>query len=60
MHPLTTRLPIEMRPQPDETTCGPTCLDDIHHYWGEDSRLAETIARTHKLEFGDTYAVFGL
>jgi len=45
MHPLTLRLPVKMLPQPDETTCGPTCLHAIHRYWGEDARLAEVIAR---------------
>jgi hypothetical protein len=58
MHPLTLRLPVEMLPQPDETTCGPTCLDAIYRYWGQDSRLAEIIARTHRMEFGGTFAVF--
>lgn len=58
MHPLTLRLPVEMLPQPDETTCGPTCLDAIYRYWGQDSRLPEIIARTHKMEFGGTFAVF--
>jgi hypothetical protein len=58
MHPLTLRLPLEMLPQPDETTCGPTCLDAIYRYWGQDSRLAEIIARTHRMEFGGTFAVF--
>lgn len=52
MHPLTLRLPIEMLPQPDETTCGPTCLDAIYRYWGQDSQLQEIIARTHRMEFG--------
>ena len=58
MHPLTLRLPVEMLPQPDETTCGPTCLDAIYRYWGHDSHLTEIIARTHKMEFGGTFAVF--
>lgn len=58
MHPLTLRLPVEMLPQPDETTCGPTCLDAIYRYWGQDSQLPEIIARTHKMEFGGTFAVF--
>src|SRR5574340_1066956 len=58
MHPLTLRLPVAMLPQPDETTCGPTCLDAIYRYWGEGSRLAEVIARTRKMELGGTFAVF--
>ncbi|PWB53193.1 MAG: hypothetical protein C3F18_07625 [Nitrosomonadales bacterium] len=58
MHPLTLRLPVAILPQPDETTCGPTCLDAIYRYWGEESQLAEVIARTRKMEFGGTFAVF--
>lgn len=58
MHPLTLRLPVEMLPQPDETTCGPTCLDALYRYWGDDTQLHEIIARTHKMEFGGTFAVF--
>jgi Peptidase_C39 like family len=58
MHPITLRLPVNMLPQPDETTCGPTCLHAIYHYWGEDVPLAEVIHRTHKLEHGGTFAIF--
>jgi hypothetical protein len=58
MHPLTLRLPVAMLPQPDETTCGPTCLDAIYRYWGETSQLAEVITRTRKMQFGGTFAVF--
>lgn len=58
MHPITFRLPLEMHPQPDETTCGPTCLHAIYNYWGADVPLQEVIDRTHKLEHGGTFAIF--
>ena len=58
MHPITLRLPVKMLPQPDETTCGPTCLHAVYRYWGEDARLAEVIARTRKMELGGTFAIF--
>ena len=58
MHPTTLRLPVNMLPQPDETTCGPTCLHAVYHYWGADVPLSEVIARTHKLEHGGTFAIF--
>lgn len=55
----TLRLPLTMLPQPDETTCGPTCLDAIYRYWGRDENLDGIIARTRKLETGTgTFAVF--
>lgn len=58
MLPITLRLPVKMLPQPDETTCGPTCLHAIYRYWGESERLPDVIARTRKLEHGGTFAVF--
>lgn len=44
--------------QPDETTCGPTCLHAIYSYWGDDPPLEDVIARTGRLEHGGTLAVF--
>jgi hypothetical protein len=58
MHPITFRLPLKMLPQPDETTCGPTCLHALYTYWGEDSQLPQVIARTHRMEHGGTFAIF--
>lgn len=52
------RLPVQMLPQPDETTCGPTCLHAIYRYWGRDEPLREVIARTGTLQQGGTVAVF--
>lgn len=53
------RLPVKILPQPDETTCGPTCLHAIYNYWGKSEALNEVIARTRKLESGSgTFAVF--
>ena len=55
----TLRLPVKMLPQPDETTCGPTCLHAIYRYWGIDEPLDDVIGRTRKLETGGgTFAVF--
>lgn len=55
----TLRLPVNILPQPDEITCGPTCLHAIYRYWGREERLEEIIARTRKLETGGgTFAVF--
>src|SRR5512139_167525 len=59
MHPITLRLPIKMLPQPDETTCGPTCLHAVYRYWGRDEALPRVIGRTRKLDAGGgTFAVF--
>lgn len=56
--PPIVRLPVSMIPQPDETTCGPTCLNAIYRFWGEDEGMVETTSRTWKMERGGTFAVF--
>lgn len=56
--PLAFRLPVDILPQPDETTCGPTCLHAIYRYWKQDEALPAVIARTGKFEQGGTLAVF--
>jgi hypothetical protein len=43
------RLHLEILPQPDDFTCGPTCLHAIYRHWGDEvplDRLIEEIART--------------
>jgi hypothetical protein len=52
------RLPLQTLPQPDETTCGPTCLHALYCYWGETESLEQVIARTYSMEQGGTFAVF--
>jgi hypothetical protein len=56
--PSELRLPVATLPQPDETTCGPTCLHAIYRYFGDDEPLDAVIARTQRLEMGGTFAVF--
>ena len=58
MLPPRLQLPLDMLPQPDETTCGPTCLHAVYRYWGRQELLADVVARTGKLERGGTVAVF--
>lgn len=56
--PNLHRLPVRILPQPDETTCGPTCLHAIYRYWGDEAPLDEVIGRTRRLAEGGTFAVF--
>jgi hypothetical protein len=58
IHSPVLQLPVKILPQPDETTCGPTCLHSVYRYWGEDEPLDEVIKRTGRLEHGGTFAVF--
>jgi hypothetical protein len=52
------RLPLETLPQPDETTCGPTCLHAVYRYWGETVTLDAIIRRNYRMQHGGTYAVY--
>jgi hypothetical protein len=58
MLPAAQRLHVKILPQPDEITCGPTCLHAIYRYWSEDESLATVIARVQRFEQGGTVAVF--
>ena len=58
MRPERLRLPVQVLQQPDEVTCGPTCLQAIYRYWGADEPLVDVIGRTRRLERGGTVAVF--
>lgn len=42
-------LPIEMLPQPNDETCGPTCLHAVYRYWQKDLSLDEVIKSCRSL-----------
>ena len=54
---MESRLQFEMSAQPDNTTCGPTCLHAVYRYFGDAIPLGDVIAQTEKLERGGTLAV---
>lgn len=45
---------IPINPQPDETTCGPTCLHSIYQYYQDPIGLQEVIDEVFSLEDGGT------
>lgn len=49
---------IEMLPQPDEKTCGPSCLWAVYRYFGDNITLKEVIDKVRALDEGGTLAVF--
>src|SRR3990172_4712922 len=55
---MDIKLPIAILPQPDDTTCGPTCLHAVYNYYGDTMPLADVIAGTQMLDAGGTLAVF--
>lgn len=42
-------LPVHILPQPDDETCGPTCLHAVYRYWGEKLELDEVIESVRSL-----------
>lgn len=42
-------LPLEILPQPNDETCGPTCLHAVYRYWGDDVTLDEVIESAKSL-----------
>ncbi len=54
---MRTNLPFAIAPQPDETTCGPTCLHAVYRYFGDDIALARVVAEVPVLAEGGTLAV---
>lgn len=44
--------------QPDDVTCGPTCLRKVYAFYGENSELEEIVAALQRNEDGGTMAVY--
>lgn len=55
--PRPHALDLEILRQPDDATCGPTCLHAVYRYFGEAISLDDVIAEVHQLEGGGTLAV---
>jgi hypothetical protein len=55
---MSAQLPVAILPQPNPTTCGPTCLHAIYRYYGLEIGLEEVIAATDTVPGGGTLAVF--
>lgn len=56
--PLDVRLDVSIQRQPDETTCGPTCLDAVYQFYGDPLPLPRVVDEIHRLEHGGTIAPF--
>ncbi len=50
-------LPVRIEAQPDDITCGPTCLHAVYRFHGYDVRLDEVIASVTPLATGGTLEV---
>lgn len=52
-----SRLAIVVPPQPDPTTCGPTCLHALYRYYDDELALADVVAEVPALPGGGTLGV---
>ncbi len=55
--PNRASLGFRIEPQPDDVTCGPTCLHALYQYYGDDVPLSQVIAEVEPLSGGGTLAV---
>lgn len=51
-------LTLDILPQPDDTTCGPTCLHAVYSFYGDDLDLSRVIAEVTPLASGGTLGVY--
>jgi hypothetical protein len=56
--PANTELIVDILPQPDDTTCGPTCLHAVYGYHGDALPLDQVIREVTPLVSGGTLGVF--
>jgi len=54
---MDINLPVRIERQPDYTTCGPTALHAIYHYYGDPITLETVIKETEKVPGGGTLGV---
>ena len=52
-----TPLRLEILPQPNDSTCGPTCLHAVYRFFDDDKSLDTVIKEVGQLEQGGTLAV---
>lgn len=50
-------LSFDIQAQPDDVTCGPTCLQSLYHYYGDDISLKQVVKEVKQLKNGGTLAV---
>lgn len=55
---MPTELRLDILPQPDDDTCGPTCLHAVYRYYGDDLPLEQVIEEIDRLENRGTLAVY--
>lgn len=54
---MEAKLQFDILPQPDDGTCGPTCLHAVYRYFGDKISLEQVIREVPSLQSGGTLAV---
>ena len=54
--PERTRLHLDILPQPDDVTCGPTCLHAVYRYFGDFMPVSRVVEEIAQLRDGGTLA----
>ena len=57
MEALQNVLRLSIKPQPDDFTCGPTCLHALYNYYQDPVGMEQVIAQVQQLKNGGTLAV---
>jgi hypothetical protein len=55
---MTEKLYLDILPQPDNATCGPTCLHAIYRYFGDEIPLHQVVSEVPQIATGGTLAVY--
>lgn len=55
---MRTELELEILPQPDDFTCGPTCLHAVYRYWGDEVSIAQLVEEITRMPSGGTADVY--
>ncbi len=53
---MKTEIKLDIQAQPDDESCGATCLHALYRHWGNDVSLKEVVAGIELLESGGTIA----
>jgi hypothetical protein len=51
-------LTVNIKPQPDDVTCGPTCLHALYNYYQDHIEMETVIGEVQQLKTGGTLAVY--
>jgi hypothetical protein len=55
---MTSKRYLDIYPQPDGTTCGPTCLHAVYRFFDDSLPLHQVVSEVKQLEGGGTLAVY--